>query len=411
MKPCFTLIFLPLLLLAATGQVFLCAASPADTGLAPVAAANDSVAIAAPGSEPEPDRLAPDFVRVSVLVADPGQEIYQIVGHAAIRMECPFYGLDNVFSFETDNRGGWVGQFVGEANGRFIRMSTAEWLEQYRAAGRGVAGYELNLTPEQKLVLWRNLDISAETLAEERFNVRRRHCLAACIGELELALRPDTIAVTSAVTRPDNGHEINRTMSPFSKWVALIYMNVTAADCDKTDHWTTRAMPVSFADYFATAEIVDADGRRRSMLTGRTDRLVEARPRVATGGPTPMVWAWGLTALAAMLSAAAFSGRGRRIAAPVCVALMVMQTLLALLLAFLAFMPNRIGAHWNWLFVPVNPLPLILWLSWRRHRRGRLGLALMVLGAVDLIFAAVAMPVTSQITPETALLSVALGLP
>ena len=53
-----------------------------------------------------PDDVGDDFVVASLLVVSPGPAVYQVFGHAALRMQCPSAGLDNVFSFETDLAGG-----------------------------------------------------------------------------------------------------------------------------------------------------------------------------------------------------------------------------------------------------------------------------------------------------------------
>jgi len=49
------------------------------------------------------DREAPDFVTVSMLVAEPSDVLYSCVGHCALRLECPTFNLDYIFSYEGDN--------------------------------------------------------------------------------------------------------------------------------------------------------------------------------------------------------------------------------------------------------------------------------------------------------------------
>ena len=50
------------------------------------------------------DRTAEDFVIASLLVADPGTVLYSVLGHACIRLQCPAFGLDYCYSYESENR-------------------------------------------------------------------------------------------------------------------------------------------------------------------------------------------------------------------------------------------------------------------------------------------------------------------
>ena len=49
------------------------------------------------------DRTAEDFVTVSLLVADPGLSTYSVLGHACLRMQCPAFGMDYCFSYESED--------------------------------------------------------------------------------------------------------------------------------------------------------------------------------------------------------------------------------------------------------------------------------------------------------------------
>ena len=44
-----------------------------------------------------------DFVKTSLIIASPGDMLYSKVGHCAIRMQCPQYRLDYVFSYESED--------------------------------------------------------------------------------------------------------------------------------------------------------------------------------------------------------------------------------------------------------------------------------------------------------------------
>ena len=72
-------------------------------------------AVWATAQAPEPTFT--EEVGASMLVTSPGPLFYQATGHAAIRLQCPAFGLDNVFSFETSTDNA-LGQVLGHAKGR-----------------------------------------------------------------------------------------------------------------------------------------------------------------------------------------------------------------------------------------------------------------------------------------------------
>ena len=49
------------------------------------------------------DRSAEDFVKVSLMIADPGAAFYSVFGHACLRMQCPAFDMDYCFSYESED--------------------------------------------------------------------------------------------------------------------------------------------------------------------------------------------------------------------------------------------------------------------------------------------------------------------
>lgn len=49
------------------------------------------------------DNLPEDFVEASVVIASPGTKLYTVLGHASLRMQCPKYQMDYVFSYEAED--------------------------------------------------------------------------------------------------------------------------------------------------------------------------------------------------------------------------------------------------------------------------------------------------------------------
>ena len=57
------------------------------------------------------DRSDPNFVKASLLVVGPGNELYGCAGHVAFRLECPTFKHDYAFSYEGESVQGQVFRF------------------------------------------------------------------------------------------------------------------------------------------------------------------------------------------------------------------------------------------------------------------------------------------------------------
>ena len=50
------------------------------------------------------------------------------------------------------------------------------------------------------------------------------------------------------------------------------------------------------------------------------------------------------------------------------VLLLVLVTIVGLFLIYTSYVSGLFGTHWNWYIIPFNPLPLIIWLIWRKRK-------------------------------------------
>ena len=105
------------------------------------------------------DRTAEDFVIASLLVADPGTVLYSVLGHACIRLQCPAFGLDFCYSYESESKMQRILAFLaGKLKMGLFAIPVEKYCDIYRKNGRGVYEYTLNLPIEIKRELWRVLD-------------------------------------------------------------------------------------------------------------------------------------------------------------------------------------------------------------------------------------------------------------
>lgn len=136
-----------------------------------------------------------DSLRVSLLTAYPGADIYQLEGHTALRIRHPQRGdyVVNWGLFDFDSPG-FVYRFVkGETDYLAGATSTDRFLYVYRREGRRVDETELKLTPEQTQRLLDLIDINL--MPENRvyrYNYVLDNCATRPLAMIERALG-DTI--------------------------------------------------------------------------------------------------------------------------------------------------------------------------------------------------------------------------
>lgn len=176
--------------------------SLAILSLSVMAKGQDSLSVAernaAQGFNDTIDRLAPDFVLVSLCVADPtdqSQDYLGITGHAFLRLQSPTFGLDYCCSYESERIKGQVWDFLtGNLRMGMFAVPTEEYLEDYRVWKRAVHEYRLNLPPAAELRLWEQMDKHVLYEGELRFNLVKYGCANTILRYVERALKPDTIS-------------------------------------------------------------------------------------------------------------------------------------------------------------------------------------------------------------------------
>ena len=100
-----------------------------------------------------------DFVKASILVATPSDVLYSCAGHTGIRMQCPYYDLDVVYTYESESVKNRVLTFLmGGLKMGMISVSTERVLSDYGSVGRGITEYPLNIPLDKRKNLWQYLD-------------------------------------------------------------------------------------------------------------------------------------------------------------------------------------------------------------------------------------------------------------
>lgn len=147
---------------------------------------------AAQGFNDTIDRLAPDFVLVSLCVADPTdyhQDALGTSGHAFLRLQCPVFGLDNCFSYEGENVNDNLYRYLsGQTKMGMFAVRTDEYLEDYRHWNRSVHEYRLALPPEVEQRLWEIMDDHITNGIVLRQDLNKYGCAITAVRYVKKAL-------------------------------------------------------------------------------------------------------------------------------------------------------------------------------------------------------------------------------
>ena len=146
-----------------------------------------------------------DSARVSVFTIYPGEAVYSLWGHSALRIWDPLTGIDisyNYGTFDFNNPLSFIARFAyGKLNYRLsLENSQARVEYSWFSQKRGVVEQQLNLTPSQRQTLYQYLSINA--LPENstyRYDFLYDNCATRIRDALEYALK--TPLADSILTR------------------------------------------------------------------------------------------------------------------------------------------------------------------------------------------------------------------
>lgn len=318
--------------------------------------------------------LLPDssnFVTASLLVIEPGPQTVSAMGHSAIRLECPVHNLDFCFTLENNPKYSTFAFILGKTPAHDIAVPTNEFLKEFVAEKRRVIQYELNLTLHEKQELWRAADIEFTNEGNRLFNYSYNgtdNCTSICLELIEQALIDETIVVDKMPTiLTKNNGTYFRYMSRRSPWVQFLLITLGGTACDETWDMRNRMAPEVIIPLFEHSHFEGQQGKR-AMIKGEGKVLVRGGVQIAPNPITP-VWVFGgLLVLALIISLLQYFHVGKKLVRLFDIGLFIFQLLIASLLLTTSCYGSIVGTHWNWYLIPFNPLPLIIWLIWRKRK-------------------------------------------
>lgn len=310
-----------------------------------------------------------NFVTASMIVASPGEAIYSQLGHAALRMECPRHRLDFCFSFEEEpGAKGILKFFFGKTDAHMMAVPTEQFLEVFKKEGRQVKQYTLNLTIHEKQMLWQLLDQDYLDANMRHFNFLQNNCSSVSLLSVENAIFDETIDFNGwpEQYKMNNG-AFSRFYTRNSPWLQFICNTFFGIASDASWEPEQRTSPELMPSVLKRAVIVDANGNKRPMVINEKELLPLTKEYKAS--PVTPLWVFGtLLLLTILVTFAQYKWKLKWLPRVLDVVFMAFVTLVGLMLIYTSYVSGLFGKQWNWYLIPFNPLPLIIWLLWRKRK-------------------------------------------
>lgn len=309
-----------------------------------------------------------DYIKASLLIADPASEVYSVFGHCALRMQCPSQEMDYTFTFETSTDTEGIINFMrGTALGGFMAAKTDNYLTAYQEAGRGVTEYMLNLTPEEKLKLWQTVDEEMEKGFTRHYGYMHVQCTSMIISLVNRAL--GTRIKYNELPAELNGsfRDLMLDASERYPWTAFFWQTIMGPEGDETEPLAHKLIPKLLPVAWAKATI---GGEKRRLIEDTGTKIVQGtvNTQASVCWLSPLVVFTFFLVFIVGVSLGEWRKNWRRLPRIVDGILVVLHTLLSLLLTWMVLFSTQEGTQWNWYLVVFNPLPLLLWIlapGWR----------------------------------------------
>ena len=234
-----------------------------------------------------------DSLRVSLLTCGPGQEVYNLFGHSAIRVKNEATGVDyvfnyGIFSFNTPN---FVLRFcLGQTDYQLGVQYYDDFVWNYQMQGRFVHEQVLNLTEQEKLQLVAALE--ENYLPENRiyrYNYFYDNCATRPRDIVERAINGE-VRYTEDMDTPQKAltyrglvHEYTA-KQPWSRFGIDLLLG---SEADKPiSRRASMFVPFYLEEYFHTAQKADLQGRNSGLIAEELE--ITAQDESDWPSPTPL---------------------------------------------------------------------------------------------------------------------------
>ena len=304
------------------------------------------------------DRLAPDFVLVSLCIADPTtakEDALGTSGHAFLRLQCPTFGLDYCFSYEGERVNDNLYRYLsGQTKMGMFAVPTGEYLEDYRQWNRSVHEYQLAMPPEAEQRLWEIMDNHLTNGISLRQDLNKYGCAITIVRYVKKALKDVPIEYAPN----DEMEKLTRREIGFRSlenhpWLRLSSMVFTDNKADMNLPLDEKLIiPADLAEVWQRATM---DGKPFATYVGD----------IVDGAPLDSSKPWFTPMIAAILILLITIGFAFTKYPYWDWVLLGGQAIYGCMLIFLWIIMREFGGSAYILMALFNPFPLILW-HWRR---------------------------------------------
>ena len=337
-----------------------------------------------------PEHPAEDFVRVYVELADPGTMVYSILGHAALRLSCPSRDRDFVFTYEGENVADNIQRYIRGTLLMGVRAVAYDiYCAEYRKENRAIHQYELNLPIHVKQRLWQQMD---ERLNEDDvpYDCIEHGCAVSVLGWIIDAADPDSLQFGRW---PDNMLRTRAEIASDSidyPWNHFFLRTIIAGVANESSlpYEEKLTVPSQLPQVLARATynghplLVEKDLKKVSFIDDYDAPWHEhINPFLSLFRKVHLL----PTLVALLLLILTLVGQKLKKVVWFGLPTMLLCGILGLFVTYLVVFPSMPNNEWNWLIVPFNPLPYILW-HWRK-KWGRIFMFITVFWIVGMMTA------------------------
>ena len=305
--------------------------------------------------------IHPENTQISLLTCSPGEQIYELFGHTAIRIEDPTSNIDFVvnyglFDFNQDN---FIYRFVRGKTDYMVGVSyTRSFLEGYKERGSSVTQSVLNLTTQEKTDLLNRLD---ENLKPENREYRYNFIYDNC------ATRPYQLIVSAYDYKITHLQQFNNITyrDIINKYVPVgspLNTGINLIIGSQADKKITTKESVSFPmytmDVLNQTHYITCDGSTKPVVL--TQEVMHRAPHKEFQVSDLTFYSWIIIPLILALICVAYTFKKKRYLPYLTQIILFASGIIGIIISYLWFCSHHPLVNNNINFLWCNPLNLIL---------------------------------------------------
>ena len=308
---------------------------------------------------------------VSLMISQPSDvRVYSIFGHAALRLQCPAFDLDYVFSYISIHSDATALEYIViRPTMGLIAVPTEQYIEE---EFRGITEYAVYLPPQVETELWRILDESTAKGYDRPYDCVAGSCAQMVSQYINRAIAtayPKDSVQTQWLGEPEHTmHELMNMYAQEAPWQLFLINSILGSSYVDNVNMTNAKKILFPLQLLALWHNTTLCGK--PILSN--EPIEHTTSEVMTATMIKPIHVAIVLLLLSLLSLATifFSQRKwmENVGNGIDYAILSLQTLAGIfmmVMMWVAYLPFP-TAYWNWLLIPFNILPAICW-KWRRY--------------------------------------------